>query len=155
MKATVLLRDQHRRVERLLARVGRERQLRLPLVLQIVEELMTHLSIEDHVFLCRFADATGVRAERYREDQARVRNAMLQAVFAEEHDDKFADRLRDLAHAFDQHSRALERDVFPLAESQMSADDLDAIGNRMQSFWNASVTPHDVPPARSHEHAAE
>ena len=67
MMATTLLRDHHRRLQRLLARLGSERQLRMPLVLQLVEELMTHLSLEDHFFLCPVADKVGIRVDKYRE----------------------------------------------------------------------------------------
>jgi hypothetical protein len=181
MKATSLLRDQHGRIQALLTRVGREadnstvrreaiassiareaaslngareRQLRLSLVLQLVEELMTHLSLEDHVFLCRVADATGIRADVYREDQAQVRNAILQCVFAEEDEAVFAARLIELSLAFEQHVRVLERDVFPLADAQLKGEDLETMGTRMQTCWDAAVHG-DGPLPRAHEHAAE
>jgi hypothetical protein len=163
MKATSLLRNQHRRIEALIARVGREvaastvgreRQLRLTLVLQLVEELMTHLSLEDNVFLCSVADATGIRADTYRADQAQVRNAILQAVFAEEDDSIFAARLLELSLAFDKHVRVIERDVFPLADAQLKGEDLETMGTRMQTCWDAAIHG-EGPPLRAHEHAAE
>jgi hypothetical protein len=163
MKATSLLRNQHRRIEALIGRVGREaadstvgreRQLRLTLVLQLVEELMTHLSLEDHVFLCSVADATGIRADTYRADQAQVRNAILQAVFAEEDDTIFAARVLELSLAFDQHVRVIERDVFPLADAKLKGEDLETMGTRMQTCWDAAIHG-EGPLQRAHEHAAE
>lgn len=138
MKATTLLREQHRRLERLIAQVGEDREMRLPLVLQLVEELMTHLSIEDHFFLCPVADSTGLRVEAYRESQAGVRNAVLQTVFAEDDDRVFDERLAELKTVFAQHARVLERDFFPLVESQLTVP-LETIGDRMQTFWEASL----------------
>ena len=154
MKATTLLRDQHRSLERLVARIGGERHLRMPLVLQLVEELMTHLSIEDHFFLSPIADRVGIRVGRFREDQAAVRNAVLQAVFAEGDDALFGERLRDLATAMERHVRTIERDLLPLVESQIRADELERLGDRMQAFWNAAIATETATRA-SHVHAAE
>jgi hypothetical protein len=155
MKATRLLCSQHRRVETLLARVAGERELRLTLMLQLVEELMTHLSIEEHVFLCRLADTTGMRADSYSEDQGQVRNAVLQAVFAEEDDVLFARRLDELSTAFERHAHLMERDVFPLADAQIKGEDLEKMGVRMQKHWNAAVHGDDLPGHAHHEAAAQ
>jgi hypothetical protein len=154
MKATTLLRDQHRSLERLLVRLDGERHLRMPLVLQLVEELMTHLSIEDHFFLSPVADRVGIRVDRFREDQSCVRNAVLQAVFAEADDAIFGDRLRELIAGLDQHTRLFERDLLPLVESQMRSEDLEGIGDRMQAFWHAAVGC-ESPTRESQVHAAE
>jgi hypothetical protein len=148
-----LLCDQHCRIKSLLASAGGDRRLRLSSVLQLVEELMTHLSLEDHVFLCRVADATGIRADAYREDSALVRNAVLQAVFAEDDDALFATRLLDLSSAFEHHVRLMERDVFPLADAQLKGEDLESMGTRMERHWNAAIHGRALP--RLHEHAAE
>jgi hypothetical protein len=150
MKATTLLRDRHRSLQGLLARAGRERDA-LPLVLQLVEELMTHLSIEDHFFLCPVADTTGLRVDAYRESQGRVRDALLQAVFAEQDGTTLQPRLGELGSALEQHARLLERDLLPLVESQMRAEQLEAMGGRMQAFWEAAIA-HERP---VQPHAAE
>jgi hemerythrin HHE cation binding domain-containing protein len=154
MKATTLLRDQHRSLERLLARLGGERHLRMPLVLQLVEELMTHLSLEDHFFLSPIADRVGIRVDGFREDQAAVRNAVLQVVFAEGDDALFGERLRDLGAAMEGHARTVERDLLPLVESQVRADELERLGDRMQAFWDAAIVAETTTRA-SHVHAAE
>jgi hypothetical protein len=155
MKATRLLCSQHRHVETLLARVAGERELRLTLMLQLVEELMTHLSIEEHVFLCRLADATGIRADSYSEDQGQVRNAVLQAVFAEEDDVLFATRLDELSAAFERHAHLMERDVFPIADAQLKGEDLETMGVRMQTHWNAAMHGDGLPGHAHHEAAAQ
>jgi hypothetical protein len=155
MKATSLLRDQHRRIEALLARTAGERKMRLSLVLQLVEELMTHLALEEHVFLSRVADATGMRADTYREDQARMRNAVLQAVFAEEDDIVFAARLIELSCAFEQHVRLMDRDVLPLADAQLKREDLETLGTRMQTHWDAAIHGHGPLVRRQESVAAE
>jgi hypothetical protein len=154
MKATALLREQHRRVERLLARIGGEREFRVSLVLELVREIMTHLSIEDRVFLDRVSLTTGLQADTYRENQARVRNAVLQAVFAEDDDAVFAERLGELCAAFGQHVRALEEDVFPLVDARVRGDVLESIGASMASSWDAALRG-DPPRPPAHDHAAE
>ena len=159
MKATTLLREQHRRLDGLLVRVESEHgQARLAMMLQLVEELLTHLSLEDHVFLRGVADETGMRLETYRVEQGEVRNALLQAVFAEQDEPRFADRLRDLGIEMRHHARVMERDVLGLVESQVPARDLEAMGERMLRYWDAAVGGGQVgppPPSASHVHAAE
>jgi hypothetical protein len=158
MKATTLLREQHRRLDGLLMRVESEHgQTRLAMMLQLVEELLTHLSIEDHVFLRGVADETGMRLETYRAEQGNVRNALLQAVFAEQDEPRFADRLRELGTEMRQHARGIERDVLGLVETQIATRNLEAMGERMRRYWDAAVGGHPgpQPPSASHVHAAE
>jgi hypothetical protein len=157
MNAIRLLRTQHARLDYLLARIDGDRATRLPRVLQLVEELMTHLSIEDHLFLCRIADQTGLRVDEYRESQSRVRNAMLQAVFAEDDDCAFLERMGELRASFSHHTCLLDRSLMPLVESRLGAGDLETLGDRMQTFWDATVGPEPVSddPQRAHFHAAE
>jgi hypothetical protein len=150
MDASKLIRSQHRRLEYLLAHVDLEKDTRLARVLRLVEELMTHLSIEDHLFLSRVADETGVRVEPYRDSQAQVRNAMLQAVFVEDDDPTFVIRLGELRKAFAHHALVLERDLLPLVESRMGPTAIEALGDRMQSFWDATVGIDPGPQERSH-----
>jgi hypothetical protein len=155
MKATALLRKQHRALERLLVRLGRDKPLRLTLVLQLIEELLTHLSVEDHFFLCPVSDATGISTEVYREEQASVRNAMLQAVFVEADDEAFDQRLNELVTAFTHHAEGVEHDLLPLVEARLRADHLEAIGDRMQAFWDAAVGGSRRNSGPSHAHAAQ
>jgi hypothetical protein len=154
MMATKLLRQQHRSLEQLLVRVAEERDARLSLVLQLVEELLTHLSVEDHFFLAAIADKTRIRIEAYREQQARVRNAVLQAVFVEHDDQAFDARLRELTAELDRHTHVMERDLFPLVEGQLHGAELEAIGARMDSYWHEALgTQREGAP--THVHAAE
>jgi Hemerythrin HHE cation binding domain len=154
MEATALVRGQHRSLEHLLARIRCQKALRPGLVYRLVEELMTHMALEDRFLLGELGARTAVRIEPYRDDQACVRNAMLQAVFAEAEEGRFADRLRDLAIAFETHTHVLERGLLPLVESALGADELKALGDRMQTFWHAALG-HRGPSAEPHVHAAE
>jgi hypothetical protein len=155
MKATALLRKQHRALERLLSRLGRDKPLRLTLVLQLIEELLTHLSVEDHFFLCPVSDATGIPTEVYRVEQASVRNAMLQAVFVEADDEAFDQRLGELVTAFTHHAEGVEHDLLPLVEARLRADHLEAIGDRMQAFLDAAVGGARHEASSAHAHAAQ
>ena len=158
MKATTLLREQHRRLDVLLRHVQNERgQTRLAAMLQLVEELLTHLSLEDHVFLRGVADTTGLRLETYRAEQSEVRNALLQAVFAEQDEPRFEERLGELASEMQRHTRVMERDVIGLVDCQVPARDLEAMGERMRRYWDAAIGTRldQPPPSKSHVHAAE
>jgi hypothetical protein len=158
MKATTLLREQHRRLEGLLARIEDERgQSRLATMLQLVEELLTHLSLEDHVFLRGVSDGTGLRLEGYRNEHSELRNALLQAVFAEQDEPRFTERVGELAVAIRQHIHVMDRDVLGLVDSHIAARELEAMGERMGRYWDAAVGGQagQPPPSASHVHAAE
>jgi hypothetical protein len=153
MKATTLLRDQHRTVERLLETVCKDRRLRTPLVMQLVEELMTHLSLEDH-FLGALAERAGVPMDSCRGRHPSLRNAVLQVVFAEADDDVFQLRLRELHTAFVQHARASDRDLLTVVESRVRGDELERLGDRMEGLRNGCVGPPRRPAgARAHDAA--
>jgi hypothetical protein len=158
MKATTLLREQHRRLEGLLTRIDSERgQAKLATMLQLVEELLTHLSLEDHVFLRGVADGTGLRLDAYRAEHGELRNALLQAVFAEQDEQVFCERVRELGVALRHHAQVIERDVLGLVESHVPARDLEAMGERMRRYWDAAIGGQtgQPPPSASHVHAAE
>ena len=122
MKAKTLLREQHRRLDGLFARVESERgQTRLATMLQLVEELLTHLSLEEHVFLRGVGDGTGLRLDTYRSEHGDVRNALLQAVFAEQDEQRFVERLSELGVQMRLHAQVIERDVIGLVESHVHA----------------------------------
>ena len=155
MMATELLRKQHRRIESLVDGVTSDvTAQRVAQVLQLVEELFTHLSIEEGLFLGPIADATGISVGAYRESQSIVRNAVLQAVFVEGDPADFDARRRELAQAFAQHSRALERDLLPAVEENVARTKLERMGARMQAFWDAAMGG-SAPARRSHVDAAE
>ncbi len=158
MKATTLLREQHRRLEGLLARVETERgQKRLAVMLQLVEELLTHLSLEEHVFLRGVVDGTGLRLETYRAEHGDVRNALLQAVFAEQDKPRFTERLHELTKTLRHHVHVMDRDVLGLVDSEVPARDLETMGERMRRYWDAAIGGQtgQPPPSTSHVHAAE
>lgn len=138
MKATTLLREQHGRLDRLLDHIGQNHQSRVDLVRELVEQLLTHVSIEDH-FLSVVADRARIRIDRYRDEHARMRNAVLQTVFAETDDDTFTERLRDLSAVVRQHVSGLERDVLPIGESHLRAEELERVGDRMQASWRRAL----------------
>ena len=106
-----------------------------------VDDLLVHRLAEDHFFLCNVADSTSIRVEPYREEHASLRNAILQAVFVEEDDAAFDVRLRELTEAYERYARVMERDLLPLVEAHVSHERLEAIGTRMESYWQAAICP--------------
>ncbi|HZU82930.1 MAG TPA: hemerythrin domain-containing protein [Polyangiaceae bacterium] len=139
MKATALLRNQHGSLDRLLDRVAAERSSRVELVLELVEALFTHLSIEDTYLLCSIDEKLKIPIRAYRDQHALMRNAVLQTVFAEGDDIAFGERLLELRAAFREHALGVERDLLPLAESRLRPEELERLGERMQAIWNAAV----------------
>jgi len=154
MKATALLRQKHKALARLLARVAEDRAQRVALMLQLIEELMTHLLIENRLFLEPIAAMATVRIDAHRDDHARIRNAILQAVFVEADDAAFAVRLEDLAGAFNGHVRTLERELLPAVEARIAEDDLESMGKRMQAVWARAMGSGRSLQAASRELAA-
>lgn len=80
---------------------------------------------------------------------------MLQAVFVEEDDAVFTERAAELRAVFAEHAHVLERDLLPLVESRLGSSELETLGERMQSFWDATVGSDPGAPERPHVYAAE
>jgi hypothetical protein len=147
MKATSVLHHQHRRLAQLATAVEHDEALRIPRLLELVEELMAHVAIEDHFFYWAVADALDIPLASYHDDHARVKNALLQLVLAESDSRSFARRLADLVKAMEAHVALVEQSLVPLVEERMSPEDLEALGERMLSFHAAAVSsnPDRVP----------
>jgi hypothetical protein len=150
MKATAVLHEQHRHVEKLVKRIEQATDLRIPLLLELVEELMAHVAIEDHLYYCWLSDALDLDLATYRDDHTRLKNALLQLVFSESDAASFEHRLGDLTRALTTHVAFVDRNLAPTVEQRMPARELEELGERMASFYEAAVTPElerDAAPA--------
>jgi hypothetical protein len=135
MKATAWLVDQHRQLERLLAALETQKLARLPLLLELVEQLTTHLAIEDHVFYWEVRDRVDLPLDPFQNHHASTKKALVRAVVAEVDDVAFAERLEDLRLQMAEHVRQEEGVLMPRVEAIMTPTELDALGKRMQAFY--------------------
>jgi hypothetical protein len=140
MKATRLLRDQHQSLERLVGALLAEEEPRLPLLLELVEQLMAHLAIEEHFFYDGLCDDLGIEVERFEEAHAKLRSVLMQIALAELDDDTLRTRMLELAALLRAHTRDYERDLLPLVESRTADVALEVLGARIETFWGATTT---------------
>jgi hypothetical protein len=138
MTATSLLTGQHGHLLSLIDRLERsEAEGRLPLLLELIDELTAHLAIAAYFVYGVAHDATGISLERYHRGQATLKSALKQVLHAEADDETFRANLSFLKQVLAAHVSAEEHELFPATERAVPPHALDAIGSRMAAFYSA------------------
>lgn len=130
MKATDLLRQQHRQVEALFAQIEAGRPA---LLSELASLLAAHMTIE-HEFLYPEARETDERAiaEAF-EEHALAEVALKRALSTDPADEAFGARVRVLKDLVLHHVHGEESRLFREIEAETSPEDLTAMGRAMAS----------------------
>lgn len=138
MKATDLLKKQHREVKALFKKVektedaGQRRQL----LDQIAEDLKMHTRIEEEIFYPAIRDLGTKKAEEMI-DEAFEEHHVVDLVLAElpsvdPEDERFAAKMTVLSELVEHHAEEEEEEMFKLAQ-KLGDDELKSLGERMQA----------------------
>ena len=138
MKATDLLKKQHREVKALFKKVektedaGQRRQL----LDQITEDLKMHTRIEEQIFYPAIRDLGTKKAEEMI-DEALEEHHVVDLVLAElpsvdPEDERFEAKMTVLSELVEHHAEEEEEEMFKLAQ-KLGDDELKALGERMQA----------------------
>jgi hemerythrin-like domain-containing protein len=138
MKATTLLKRQHRQTEKLFAQIERSRDevKRNALVEQLVEGLMVHMLLEEQVFYPAVREAledTMLVEEAFLEHHA-ARGAMQLMLRGGDELVSFEARLKALKEMIEQHVEEEEEELFPEVESAMDEAALKGVGAEMKEL---------------------
>ena len=161
MKATDLLRQQHRTVERLFAKIAAGDT---DLIEDLASELAAHMTIEHELF---YPEGNAIDARLILEsfEAHAVAELALKRVMATDlSDETFGARVAVLRELIWNHVREEEEMLLPAAEEQLSREWLEELGERMEIRFNAvlvagyaatlpntyDVTAADLAQARSH-----
>lgn len=130
MKATDLLKQQHRTVEALFAQIeaGEPEALK-----ELASALAAHMAIEHEFFYpeAHEVDEDGI-AEAF-EEHAIAEFALKRALATDPEDEAFDARVSVLKELIAHHVEEEEGELFPKVEAETSAEDLAAMGDAMEA----------------------
>ena len=142
MKATDLLKKQHRQVEKLFkqAEKAQPRQRR-QLMEQIVEQLKLHTKIEEEIFYPAVRELGTSKAEEMI-DEAFEEHHVVDLVLAElpkvdPEDDRFEAKMTVLSELVHHHVEEEEGELFPMAEKKLGAERIKELGQQMEQMAGA------------------
>lgn len=144
MKATDLLKKQHRQVEKLFKQCekAKEPRQRRQLMGQIVEMLKMHTKIEEEVFYPAVRELRTSKAEEMI-DEAFEEHHVVDLVLAElprvdPEDERFDAKITVLSELVEHHVEEEEEEMFPMAEKKLGAERIKELGQRMEQMAGAA-----------------
>ena len=140
MKATDLLKKQHRQVEKLFKQCESAKQprQRRQLMDQIVEMLKMHTKIEEEVFYPAVRELGTSKAEEMI-DEAFEEHHVVDLVLAElpkvdPEDDRFEAKITVLSELVEHHVEEEEGEMFPMAEKKLGTERVKELGQQMEQM---------------------
>lgn len=157
MKATDLLKKQHRQVERLFtAALKGEPAKQSKAVGQIITQLTAHAEIEESIFYPAFKGDVGTKKgeeltlEAYEEHNV-IKFILGELPTVDPGDETFEAKVTVLKEIVAHHVEEEEGEMFPAAEKKLGAEKLEELGAQMQ----AAMEEHEIapPPAKKNAKA--
>jgi len=140
MKATDLLKKQHKNVKTLFKKVeqtedGRRRR---QLMDEIANELKIHTRIEEEIFYPAVREIGTSKAEEM-VDESFEEHHVVDLVLAElptvdSEDERFAAKMTVLSELVEHHADEEEDEMFPMCEKKLGRERLEQLGEQMQQM---------------------
>jgi len=150
MKATAMLKRQHREVEALFAQAKKATSAtdRRNVVAQIEEKLRTHMMIEEHIFYPAVLAATDKKTTKALIPEAYEEHHVINLLLAElpelgAQDERFAPKITVLCELVEHHVEEEEQEMFPAAERDLDADALGDLAEQMQAAMDGAPDAAD------------
>ncbi len=140
MKATDLLKKQHKQVKALFKKADKSEnpRERRQLMEQIEQELKMHTKIEEQIF---YPAVRGIETKKAEEMymEAIEEHHVVDLVLAElpqvdPGDERFHAKMTVLSELVEHHADEEEQEMFPMAEKKLGAEELKALGARMEEM---------------------
>jgi hemerythrin superfamily protein len=140
MKATDLLKKQHRSVEKLFkkAQNTEDPRGRRQLMEQIASELQMHTKIEEEIFYPAVRE-TGTSKASEMVDEAFEEHHVVKLVLEElpkvdPEDERFEAKMTVLSELVEHHVEEEEGEMFPMAEKKLGAQRIKELGQQMEQM---------------------
>jgi hemerythrin-like domain-containing protein len=143
MKATDLLKKQHREVKGLFKKIEKTENARerRQLMDQIAEALKMHTRIEEEVFYPAVRGIGTKKAEEMiaeaLEEHHVVDLVLVELPKVDPEDERFEAKMTVLSELVEHHADEEEEEMFPVAEKKLG-DELETLGERMQAMMGDS-----------------
>jgi hemerythrin superfamily protein len=132
MKATTLLRRQHRETERLFDEAMYGEAGRSEAVHALALELAVHAALEEQLLYPLLRDSLPGAFFMSIEEHAMMKVALERLIQAPPDDEAFEAKITLLKRAVLEHVEEEESDIFPELEEAMSRDELEALGQQLE-----------------------
>ncbi|HEX5815735.1 MAG TPA: hemerythrin domain-containing protein [Methylomirabilota bacterium] len=140
MKATDLLKKQHRQVEKLFKEVEKteDPKQRRKLMEQIAADLKMHTQIEEEIFYPAVREVGTAKAEEMI-DEAFEEHHVVDLVLAElpqvdPEDERFAAKMTVLSELVKHHVEEEEEEMFLMAEKKLGAERIKELGQQLEQM---------------------
>jgi hemerythrin-like domain-containing protein len=140
MKATDLLKKQHRQVKALFKKVENTENAnaRRQLMEQIAEELKMHTRIEEEIFYPAVREIGSSKAEEMI-DESFEEHHVVDLVLAElprvdPEDERFEAKMTVLSELVEHHVEEEEGEMFPMAEKKLGKERISELGMEMEQM---------------------
>lgn len=144
MKATDLLKKQHRQVEKLFKQCEKAAQprQRRQLMDQIVQMLKLHTQLEEEIFYPAVRELGTSKAEEMI-DEAFEEHHVVDLVLAElpevdPEDERFEAKITVLSELVQHHVEDEEGEMFPMADKKLGAERVRELGQQMEQMADAA-----------------
>jgi hemerythrin superfamily protein len=139
MKATALLKKQHRKVEGMFAQLEKGKGDISAVLAQLANDLAAHMAIEQTIFYPTVKEIDPkVVGESYQE-HAIAELALKRLIETPADDPTFAPKVTALKELIAHHVEEEEEELFPTVEKKLEPEQLDALGAQMLRAFEAAV----------------
>jgi hypothetical protein len=136
MKATELLKQQHRTVEALFAKI----EAGDPSALQdLASALAAHMAIEHELFYPAAAEVDEDIVLESFEEHSVAEYALKRALATDPDDDSFDARVTVLKELIEHHVKEEEGELFPEIEKEIPKDELESLGEKMEKRFEQAL----------------
>ena len=139
MKATALLKKQHRKVEGMFASLKKRKSDTSAVLAQLANDLAAHMAIEQTIFYPAIKKIDPEMVGESYEEHALAELALKRLLETPPDDETFDAKVTALKELILHHVEEEEKELFPDVEDDMDADGLEALGNEMQRAFEAAV----------------
>jgi hemerythrin superfamily protein len=137
MKATALLKKQHRKVEGMFAALEKEKGDASAVLAQLANDLTAHMAIEQTIFYPAVREIDPETVGESYQEHAIAELALKRLLETTPDDSTFAAKVTALRELVLHHVAEEEEELFPAVEKKWNAERLDALGARMQRAFEA------------------
>lgn len=145
MKATALLKKQHRKVEGIFEKLEDGKGDAPSLLTELANDLAAHMAIEQTIFYPAVMELNSEMVGESYEEHAIAELALKRLLATTPNDETFIAKVTALRELIEHHVEEEEDELFPEVEDSMEADQLDALGDEMlAAFEDASERGYEA-----------
>jgi iron-sulfur cluster repair protein YtfE (RIC family) len=135
MKATALLKKQHRKVEGIFEQLAKGPNDAAALVSELANDLAAHMAIEQTIFYPAIRDIDPKTVGESYQEHAIAEIALKRLLSTSAKDPTFEAKATALKELIEHHVEEEEDELFPEVEDKMDPDQLEALGDEMEAAF--------------------